>query len=49
VRWSTPHTTADVRKNLKVGMRVAAVDTLIDIDDADDWWAWQRGWLNAPG
>lgn len=49
VRWSTPHTTADVRKNLKVGTRVAAIDTLIDIDDADDWWAWQRGWLNAPG
>ncbi|MEM6411799.1 MAG: DUF2064 domain-containing protein [Pseudomonadota bacterium] len=45
VRWSGPHAMADVRRNLGLAARIAELPILIDIDDADDWLAWQRGWL----
>ena len=41
VRWSGPHAMADVKRNLGKNARVAQLDTLIDIDEADDWQAWQ--------
>lgn len=41
VRWSGPHAMADVRANLGEAARVAELPTLIDIDVADDWWAWR--------
>ena len=42
VRWSGPHALADVRDNLKHGARVAYLPELTDIDEADDWAAWNR-------
>ncbi|MEM7663838.1 MAG: TIGR04282 family arsenosugar biosynthesis glycosyltransferase [Pseudomonadota bacterium] len=45
VRWSGPHAMADVRRNLGPAARVAELPVLIDIDDADDWLAWRKGWL----
>ena len=45
VRWSGPHAMADVRRNLGSVARVAELPVLIDIDDADDWLAWTKGWL----
>lgn len=41
VRWSGPHALADVRANLGQGAKVAELVTLIDIDEAEDWRAWQ--------
>lgn len=41
VRWSGPHAMADVRANLGRGAKVAELPTLIDIDVAEDWWAWR--------
>lgn len=40
VRWSGPHAMADLAGNLSPGTRVAHLPTLIDIDDANDWRAW---------
>ncbi len=42
VRWSGPHALADVRANLGETAKVAKLETLIDIDEAADWTAWQR-------
>lgn len=42
VRWSGPHAMADVRANLGTEARIAQLPTLIDIDTAEDWHAWQR-------
>lgn len=41
VRWSGPHAMADVRANLGSDVQVAELPTLIDIDEAEDWWAWR--------
>jgi hypothetical protein len=41
VRWSGPHALADVRGNLPAGARVAELPTLMDLDEAEDWRAWQ--------
>lgn len=40
VRWSGPHAMADVSRNLPETARICHLPTLIDIDDADDWRAW---------
>ncbi|MEO0882500.1 MAG: TIGR04282 family arsenosugar biosynthesis glycosyltransferase [Pseudomonadota bacterium] len=45
VRWSGPHAMADVRQNLGPSASVTELPVLIDIDDADDWLAWRKGWL----
>ena len=42
VRWSGPHAMADVRRQLPADLRVAALPARLDIDDAEDWQAWQR-------
>ncbi len=42
VRWSGPHAMDDVQSNLPADNRVAMLPTLTDIDDADDWKAWQH-------
>lgn len=41
VRWSTPDAMADVQANLPSGSRIALLDTLIDLDDAEDVEAWK--------
>ena len=41
VRWSGPHTLADVQANLPAGARVARLPELIDLDEAEDWAAWK--------
>jgi len=41
VRWSSPHTLEDLSANLPAGFRIAWLDTLRDIDEAADWWAWR--------
>jgi len=43
VRWSGPHAMADVRANLGAEANAAELTTLIDIDEAADWWAWRAG------
>ncbi|MEM9667554.1 MAG: DUF2064 domain-containing protein [Pseudomonadota bacterium] len=45
VRWSGPDAMADVRRNLGRHAQIAELPVLIDIDDADDWMAWRKGWL----
>ncbi|MEH6695548.1 MAG: DUF2064 domain-containing protein [Hyphomonas sp.] len=40
VRWSGPHAMEDVWGNLPPHARVGLLPTLIDIDEADDWHAW---------
>lgn len=42
VRWSGPHAMEDVERNLPTDSRVACLPTLIDIDDAEDWAAWNQ-------
>lgn len=42
VRWSGPHAMSDVRDSLPTGMRVAYLPKLIDIDEIEDWRAWNR-------
>ncbi len=42
VRWSGPHAMADVRANLPPASRIAALETLIDLDEAADWRDWNR-------
>lgn len=41
VRWSGPHAMADVKANLPPGARIAELPTLIDLDEAEDWYAWR--------
>jgi len=41
VRWSTPDTLSDVLANLPASARTHALPTLLDIDTATDWKAWQ--------
>lgn len=41
VRWSSPHTLADVAANLPGHVRCARLPTLLDIDEATDWRRWQ--------
>lgn len=45
VRWSGPHAMEDVWSRLPATSRIGLLDTLIDIDEADDWtdWARQKG------
>tara|TARA_R110002020_G_scaffold309301_1_gene525137 strand:- start:288618 stop:289217 length:600 start_codon:yes stop_codon:yes gene_type:complete len=40
VRWSGPHAMEDVWSNLPPHARVGLLPMLIDIDEADDWHAW---------
>lgn len=40
VRWSGPHAMADVWGNLPPHARVGLLRALTDIDEADDWHAW---------
>lgn len=42
VRWSGPYAMADVRRNLGTAQIAPDLPTLIDIDEAEDWWAWRR-------
>ena len=42
VRWSTEHALADTTANL-AGMRVALIDALDDVDDAEGYRRWRRG------
>lgn len=41
VRWSGPHALADSRARLPAGCRVALLETLCDIDDAEDLRQWR--------
>ena len=41
VRWSSPHALADTRANIRPGVRVALVDELADIDDAEAYRNWR--------
>ncbi len=41
VRWSGPHAMEDVWSRLPERARVAVLPMLIDLDEADDWWAWR--------
>ena len=41
VRWSSPHALADTRANLPSERRVAMLEVLEDIDDADDYARWR--------
>ncbi len=41
VRWSSPHALADTRANLPSGRRVAMLEVLEDIDDADGHARWR--------
>ncbi|MEL6258044.1 MAG: DUF2064 domain-containing protein [Pseudomonadota bacterium] len=40
-RWSGPHALSDVLGNLPPKARTLAQDTLIDLDEAEDWRAWR--------
>lgn len=40
VRWSSPHTLADVLANLPAGLPVQTLPVLIDLDEASDWRDW---------
>jgi len=40
VRWSGPHAMADVCARLPEGSKVALLPELIDLDEAEDWAAW---------
>lgn len=42
VRWSGPHAMTDVRSNLPAQSRTAELATLIDIDEASDWYRWRH-------
>jgi len=42
VRWSTEHALADTVANLKPGQSHALLETLDDIDDADDYGRWRK-------
>ena len=41
VRWSTPDAMADVQANLPTAARIATLDTLIDLDEAEDVESWK--------
>lgn len=41
VRWSGPHALGDVAANLPAHSHTAYLDTLIDIDEANDWLDWR--------
>ena len=41
VRWSSPHALADTRANLPSGRRVAMLEVLEDVDDADGHARWR--------
>ena len=41
VRWSTEHALADVRANLPASAKVATLETLIDLDTAEDVETWK--------
>ena len=41
VRWSSPHALADTRANLPPGRRVALLEVLEDVDDAEDYLRWR--------
>ncbi len=47
VRWSGPHAMAHVRSNLPTRARVAELPTLIDLDEAEDWRAWNAARSSA--
>ena len=40
VRWSTKYALSDTQKNLGLGLRVAMLSALADIDDGADYAAW---------
>jgi hypothetical protein len=42
VRWSGPHAMEDVWSRLPTGARIGLLETLIDIDEAQDWDDWRR-------
>jgi len=43
VRWSSAHTLGDVVANLGAGAGILRLETLIDLDEAEDWKAWASG------
>lgn len=45
VRWSSPHALSDTLDNL-AGREIGFIDSLPDVDEAEDYGAWLRG---APG
>ncbi len=45
VRWSSPHALADTLRGLPRGMTVALVETLMDVDDAEDYARWRQAAL----
>ena len=42
VRWSGPHAMEDVWSRLPPSARIGLLETLIDIDEAQDWEDWRR-------
>jgi uncharacterized protein len=49
VRWSGPHALADVRERLGPRARIAYLETLIDIDEAQDWRDWSARARRSAG
>ncbi len=43
VRWSSAHTLDDVEANIGAGVGILRLETLIDLDEAEDWKAWASG------
>jgi hypothetical protein len=41
VRWSSPHALADTRANLAANQKIAMLEYLADIDEAQAYWRWR--------
>jgi rSAM/selenodomain-associated transferase 1 len=41
VRWSSPHALADTQANLAAGKKIAMLECLADIDEAEAYWRWR--------